>query len=108
MIEASGQHAIGGLMNEAEIALLRRDVRRLQLACRNQRMLLLVCVAAAISYLAIYSLGHPAPVSAQSVPDKDGIFHVRGLIVEDQSGHERLRLGAPLPDPLIHGVRQKR
>jgi hypothetical protein len=29
-------------------------------------------------------------------------------VVEDPGGHERLRLGAPLPDPLIHGVRQKR
>ncbi len=29
-------------------------------------------------------------------------------MVEDQSGHERVRLGAPLPDPIIHGVRYKR
>ena len=47
-------------------------------------------------------------VHAQVQPDKDGILHVRGVIVEDQNGRERVRLGAPLPDPMIHGVRQKR
>jgi len=45
---------------------------------------------------------------AQVQPDKDGILHVRGVVVEDQNGHERVRLGAPLPDPMIHGVRYKR
>jgi hypothetical protein len=30
------------------------------------------------------------------------------FVVEDQNGHERLRLGAPLPDPMIHGIRKKR
>ena len=52
-----------------------------------------------------------APVFAQAptpAADKDGILHVRGLVVEDQNGRERVRLGAPLPDPVIHGVRQKR
>jgi hypothetical protein len=50
----------------------------------------------------------PMSVQAQAQPDKEGILHVRGLIVEDQNGLERVRLGAPLPDPLIHGVRHKR
>jgi len=50
----------------------------------------------------------PMPVHAQAQPDTDGILRVRGLIVEDQNGHERVRLGAPLPDPMIHGVRIKR
>jgi DNA-directed RNA polymerase specialized sigma24 family protein len=39
---------------------------------------------------------------------KDGILHMRGVVVEDMNGVERVRLGAPLPDPMIHGVRQKR
>ena len=50
----------------------------------------------------------PMTVQAQTQPDKDGILRVRGLIVEDQNGRERVRLGAPLPDPMIHGVRYKR
>jgi hypothetical protein len=47
------------------------------------------------------------PVRAQAHSDKNGVLRVRTLIVEDQNGHERVRLGAPLPDPMIHGVRQK-
>ena len=35
-------------------------------------------------------------------------MHVRGLVVDDAAGRERLRLGAPLPDPLQHGIRAKR
>ena len=33
---------------------------------------------------------------------------MRGLVVEDVNQRERVRLGAPLPDPMIHGVRYKR
>jgi hypothetical protein len=50
----------------------------------------------------------PTPVQAQTQTDKDGILHVRGVVVEDQKGLERVRLGAPVPDPMIHGVRRKR
>ena len=53
-------------------------------------------------------VGRPHSVAAQSAPEKDSILHVRGLVIEDQSGHERVRLGAPLPDPIVHGVRRKR
>lgn len=50
----------------------------------------------------------PMPAQAQVQPDKDGILRIRGLIVEDQNGHERVRLGAPFPGPMIHDVRYKR
>jgi hypothetical protein len=53
-------------------------------------------------------LDRPHTVVAQSASEKEDILRVRGLVVEDQSGHERLRLGAPLPDPIVHGVRRKR
>ena len=94
-------------MNETELALLRQDVNRLARQCRAQRLLLLIALAC-IAGLAISPLGHPRLVAAQSTQEKDGILHVRGLVIEDSNGHERLRLGAPLPDPLIHGVRRKR
>ena len=41
-----------------------------------------------------------------STTDRD--VHVRGLIVEDGNHRERLRFSAPLPDPVIDGVRYKR
>jgi hypothetical protein len=101
----------GGVMNETEIRLLRDEICRLRNAYKTQRLLLLASLAA-VTVFAITFFGGPLPVAAQSAtpltPDKDGVLHVRGLVVEDQGGHERLRLGAPLPDPMIHGVRHKR
>ncbi|MEN6534980.1 MAG: hypothetical protein ABFD89_15035 [Bryobacteraceae bacterium] len=95
-------------MNEAELVLLRREVDRLRGQHRAHQGLLLVAMLASVASLVIALLGHPHVVTAQSAQEKDGVLHVRGLVVEDQNGRERLRLGAPLPDPLIHGVRQKR
>ena len=94
-------------MNETDLALLQQEVKRLARQCRAQRLFLLIALAT-FAGVAISPLGHPRPVAAQSTQEKDGILHVRGLVVEDSNGHERLRLGAPLPDPVIHGVRRKR
>lgn len=92
----------------AETIVLKSEVHRLRQECRAQRILLSVALAS-IAGLAIVILERPQAVAAQSpTPDKHGILRVRGLLVEDQSGRERLRLGAPLPDPLVRGVRKKR
>jgi hypothetical protein len=66
-----------------------------------------VCSIVMIAFLAAMIFGRSTTVMA-STTDKDGILHVRGLVVEDGNQHERVRLGAPLPDPMIHGVRYKR
>jgi hypothetical protein len=94
-------------MNETELMYFRHELLRLRRGYRTQRFLLAIAFATVLG-LMIVAFGSPAPVAAQSATDKDGVLHVRGLVVEDQDGHERLRLGAPLPDPMIHGVRRKR
>jgi hypothetical protein len=99
-------------VTETELRRLQDEVHRLKTASRIQRLLLLISLAS-VTALAIAIFARPLPVAAQSAatqltPDKDGILHVRGLVIEDQGGHERLRLGAPLPGPMFHGVRQKR
>jgi hypothetical protein len=94
-------------MNETELSLLQEEVRRLRRAYRTQRFLLSIALTASAGLITV-ALESPAHVAAQSTADKDGIVHVRGLVVEDPGGHERVRLGAPLPDPLIHGVRRRR
>lgn len=38
----------------------------------------------------------------------DEILTVRGLVVVDEKGVERVRLGAPLPDPIVEGKRAPR
>lgn len=60
-----------------------------------------------ITFLAGIIFGRSKSVMA-STTDKDGIMHVRGLVVEDVNHRERVRLGAPSPDPVIHGVRYER
>ncbi len=93
-------------MSEDRTHLLEKQVEQLRKSNRSQRIL---CTASCVStlILSLFVWSHPTSVSA-STTDKDGIMHVRGLVVVDASGHERVRLGAPLPGPLIHGVREKR
>jgi hypothetical protein len=93
-------------MSESESTQLLRDVQELRQAYRVQRWLLAASFVL-IALLALMIVGRSTSVLA-STTDKDGILHVRGLVVEDSNQRERLRLGAPLPDPMIHGVRYKR
>lgn len=94
-------------MQGNELMHLRRELSGLQREIRLQRRLLIVALIS-IAGMCVSNLGRPETVAAQTVPEKDGVLRVRGLVVEDQSGHERLRLGAPLPDPIVRGVRRKR
>ena len=41
-------------------------------------------------------------------PDSNGVIHVRGLAVLDAKGKTRVRLQAPLPEPVIMGKQEKR
>jgi hypothetical protein len=93
-------------MNESELSRLLSDVQELRTAYRVQQWLLAASFVV-IALFASVSLRRSQSVMA-STTDKDGIMHVRGLVVEDGNQRERVRLGAPLPDPMIHGVRYKR
>jgi hypothetical protein len=48
------------------------------------------------------------PQAYAQAPGTDGILKVRGLIVVDERGIERVRIGAPLPDPIVEGKRGPR
>jgi|SRR5580704_13177074 hypothetical protein len=93
-------------MPDSETARLHEEILQLKRADQTQRVISAIACSVAIS-TALMLLDRPSTVSA-STTGKDGILHVRGLVVEDASGQERLRLGAPLPDPLEHGVRGHR
>lgn len=93
-------------MEKDDLGRLEREVQRLRYEYRVQRVALVACFSAIVIVSGLY-LSKSGSVLA-STTDRDGNLHVRGLIVEDQSGRERVRLGAPLPDPMIHGVRYKR
>lgn len=93
-------------MTESELTQLQSDVQKLRRGYRVQRWLLAASFVI-IAFLGAMTFGRSTSVMA-STTDKDGILHLRGLVVEDGNQRERVRLGAPLPDPMIHGVRYKR
>jgi len=85
-----------------EVDGLRRDIRRVRLASA-------VAILSLAGAIAIQSLWNPKNTVAAAAAGRDGIMHVRGLIIEDAKGTERLRLGAPLPDPMgADGTRHRR
>jgi len=91
-------------MNDSELALLRRELAAVRITQRRQRLLWSV-TSMALAGLILAGFARP---NRLPLTDKDGILHVRGVVVEDLNGVERVRLGAPLPDPLIDGVRHQR
>jgi hypothetical protein len=74
-----------------------RQVASLQKQLHVTRLSVLACL---IGLIGVGYWNHTATVRAGE-KDTDGILHVRGLVVEDAKGIERVRLGAPLPDPLM-------
>jgi hypothetical protein len=64
---------------------------------------ILVCLFAAAVIVAI--LGPPGFRRKAILPDEDGILRVRGVSVVDDNGTERVRIGAPIVEPLVLGKR---
>jgi hypothetical protein len=64
------------------------------------------CSITAIVFLAILFYGFSRRESLS--PDEEGVLHVRGLAVVDSRGKTRVRLQAPLPEPVIMGNQEKR
>ena len=85
------------------------DLQLKSLRDQNRKLRLLTVSTLALALTGLtFQFVSPVP-SVQAAAQKDGILHVRGLIVEDSAGVERLRLGAPLPDPMgSDGLRHKR
>lgn len=64
--------------------------------------------------LALLAIVIPTALLAQRtsatdpIVNQDSVLRVRGLVVVDPQGKERVRIGAPLPAPLLQGRRYKR
>jgi hypothetical protein len=86
---------------DLQLQSLRRDNATLRLLVMASLVLTVVCLPLQFTF--------SSPQKVQAASTKDGIVRVRELIVEDSAGVERIRLGAPLPDPMgTDGLRQKR
>ncbi|MDP9037912.1 MAG: hypothetical protein M3O02_01400 [Acidobacteriota bacterium] len=93
-------------MGEYGTPVLEEQIEQLRKSNQVQRIFCAASCATTLM-LALVVWSHPTSASA-SATDNDGIMHVRGLVVVDAAGHERVRLGAHLPGPLIRGIREKR
>lgn len=82
----------------SDIERLEKTIAKLE---RRTRLLTVTLVLIAACLVA----GMAAP--EKKAPD-DGILRVRGLAVIDANGVERVRIGAPVPEPLVLGKRVKR
>jgi len=58
--------------------------------------------------LVSFGLSRTVPNANAQVRTTGEILTVRGLVVVDESGIERIRIGAPLPDPIVQGKRVPR
>lgn len=74
------------------------QLKSLRTQNRYLRFLTVSGLALALTSLALQLL--PTAPNVRTAAQKDGILRVHGLIVEDSAGVERIRLGAPLPDPM--------
>ena len=92
-------------MDPITIRSLEQRISRLE--NRNKALASLLVVILGWVAAMFWSLSTASVVHANS--DKTGTtLRVRPLIVVDERGIERVRIGAPLPDPVIEGKRSKR
>lgn len=88
------------------IADLRRESRRLRRAMVG--IVALIGLAIGAQWMGHASRLVAADKSSPVLTLPDSILRVRGLIVVDRRGTERVWIGAPLPDPVLLGQRSKR
>ena len=91
-----------GLDNIEKIRWIERRCRRLT-GCIMGLAALWIITAATVGALRITKRGL-SPAGRQDAAGTD-ILRVRGLVVADANGVERVRIGAPLPEPIVLGKR---
>jgi hypothetical protein len=92
----------GGNMETRELEEIRQSLHKLE--ARNRHLALGLVAVATVLILGMAALVVHRIGARKSGP-RDGILTVRGLIVVDGNGVERVRIAAPLPDPLVLGKR---
>ncbi len=88
-------------IEEIRVAILNLERKNRRLSWGFYTLMILLIITFA-SFVAIER------TNAHTEITPDSVLRVRGLIVVDQNGRERIQIGAPLPDPLLQGKRYKR
>jgi hypothetical protein len=81
-----------------------------ELLRRNRQLAWRVNVLSSCSIIAvvIFALLFYGNIRKEVRTDSSGVLHLRGLAIVDAGGRTRVRLEAPLPEPVIMGTQQKR
>lgn len=95
------------MIDEKEFAKLKETLTTLQkqnrrLTWKFYALLALLAVIVPMVLMAERTSAVPPPVPP------DSVLRVRGLIVTDANGKERVHIGSPLPDPMLQGKRYRR
>jgi hypothetical protein len=90
-------------MEDSRLARLERLV--VVLERRNRRVTLLVTGLLAAWLLTLTGFAALEARARAAAAEPSDVLRVRGLIVVDQNGTERVRIQAPLPDPIMLGRR---
>lgn len=94
------------MIEDKELAKLKLAVDMLG---KQNRRLTAAFYILLISLVAVAGFSMAPRVGAGGqVISPDSVLRVRGLIVTDPNGKERVQIGAPLPNPLLMGKRYKR
>ncbi len=76
---------------------------------QNRWMRRVLIISSALWLIAIAGLWLRNTTAAHAAPtDSNSILRVRGLVVTDENGIDRVWIGAPLPNPPVFGKRYKR
>jgi hypothetical protein len=81
-------------------------ISALERQCARQWVMLIVALL--VGTIMGFILSWQVPEVFAQTRRTDEILTVRGLIVVDERGIERVRLGSPLPDPIVKGKRLPR
>lgn len=72
---------------------------------RKNRQLTFIVFFSLLLGIVYLLLQKPFTSNASEVQGQENILHVRGIVVVDENGTERIWIGAPVPEPLILGKR---
>jgi hypothetical protein len=92
-------------MDEQELKSIRESLEDLQLRNRHLSRALTICMSILVmGFIGLAAFGF----RTKNASAAGGVLRVRGLSVVDGNGVERVRIQAPLPDPLVLGKRFSR
>jgi hypothetical protein len=94
------------MIEENEISKIKTAI--LKLEQRNRRLTWCFRILLALWITTFSAAVVIRDANADSSVTQNSVLRVRGLVVVDENGTERVQIGAPLPDPLVLGKRTKR